>query len=198
VSVAPELDDATRLRWLQEAASAVARGHAIEADELLSEMVESLLAAGSLHKISNKGNAWQRARWCLATWIRRRKASSPRRGGRTLKALEGTTHEERQRRWKAEQPVHAEPEEPSRPVDQAPQMQDLHSLDVWRRLFEREHSRKLGVPVRLGDRRVKDLLRQRAMQIRHEAPELGLELLEIASAPTVLCARQGPRSRGAA
>lgn len=185
------MKDDQALRWMRDAARVVSRGHAIEPDELLSEMIVSLGEKG-LAPITSKAAAERLARWRLADWQRHHSARSRSRG-RGLAMLEGVPLAECKERWQAEQPKH---EEPVEPAASTPQMCDMRSLDVWRRLFEREQSRKLGATVRLGDRRVKEMLRQRALQIRDEAPELGLELLEIASEPTVVCQRQGPRSRG--
>jgi len=166
MSAAPELDDATRLRWLQEAASAVARG--LPADELLSDMVVSL--KGDWSKIGNKGNAYQLARWRFADWKRAHRGPEP---------------------VDPEQEQCALPVEPEAPAE----LPELGDLAVWRRRFERELTRLHGRQVRLSDTRTKELLRRRAKLLADDAPELGLELLAIASEPSTVIARRGRVAR---
>lgn len=161
------MKDDQALRWLREASEAISRGHAISADELLSDMVVSLGERG-LAVIKNKGNAYQLARWRLVDW---------KRGLRPQV-------------WDPEQPTHVEPVEPETPVE----VLDLGDLALWRRRFEREALLR-GQRVHLSDRRVKELLRQRAKALTEADPEIGLALLGIASEPTAVSSRRGPVAR---
>lgn len=161
-------DTEQRLRWLQEAARVMSTGHALTADELLSDMVASLGERG-LAPIANKGNAYQLARWRMADWLR------------TWRAI---TSELDEAQTAAPEVDEVAPDEPT----------DLGDLGVWRRLFERQLARELGRPVHLSDRRVKELLRARAKRMKRVAPDMGLELLAIASEPSTVVARRGRRA----
>lgn len=162
------MKDDQALRWMRDAARVVSAGRGLSADELLSDMVVSL--KGELGKIKNYGNAVQLARWRFADWKRAFRGPEP---------------------VDPEQAQHVEPVEPEVPAE----LPDLGDLAVWRRRFERELTRRAGRPVRLGDRRVKELLRARAKALTEEDPEIGLALLGIASEPSTLYSRRGPVAR---
>jgi hypothetical protein len=159
--------DRQRLTWLEAAARAVARG-ALPADELLSDMIASLGVRG-LDPINNKGHAWQLARWRLADWKRRK----------PVLALP-------QDDYNTPQDDQEAPAAPSLPTDLA--------LNAWRSTFERQLTRDLGRPVRLSDRRVKELLRARARRVRHSDPESAATLQAMAAAPATLHLKRGRRA----
>ena len=162
------MKDDQALRWMRDAARVVSRGHALEPDELLSDMVVSL--KGELGKIKNYGNAVQLARWRFADWKRAFRGPEP---------------------VDPDQAQHVEPVEPEVPAE----LPDLGDLGVWRRLFERQRSRELGRPVRLSDRRVKEMLLSRAQELSGDAPYMAFKLREIASEQPTVFHRRGPVAR---
>lgn len=168
MSAAAELDDATRLRWLREEARRASRGHRIGVDELVSDMVASL--GGSLVRVGSPRFAAVVARRRVADWQRRQMTIASR-----------------------EQPCAAEAASPAAEAEAPQELPDLGDFEAWRRHFERVIGRERGAVVHLADRRVKELLRRRARQLRREDPEAGLALLDLASAPIVAKGRAGPR-----
>lgn len=104
-AVAPPAD-ALRLTWLRVASQKVARGHRLEPDELLSEMVIAL--GGQLERVTGPAFATRLARWRLADWKRSLSYRSASRG-RGLRQLVGAPLSECKERWAAEQPAATPP-----------------------------------------------------------------------------------------
>lgn len=132
------MKDDQALRWLREASEAISRGHGVEANELLSEMVLAL-GKGGLSKIKSKGNAMQRARWCLADMARKELGRTGSRAVRESKAV-------RRGLYLAEQPRSAAP-------TQAAELADLSPLCARDQLIVRrfaEGATSAEIAVELG------------------------------------------------